>query len=624
MYLRIRYVPRRYQHHVLLFLVSLTLVIVYHVQKELCRPRLEHLVIYKDHELGYRNPNVSCKFPILHPFDPSILSFVHLPNPVICYSNMKPYLLIDDEGYLRWNKTSLESDGYSTDGELYCTFQEIWRAENDDFRFIYGEQESFHGQDVKLNSDFVYTQCKNWLNLAVYQDFLAFAQKKKNIRTYKDGEFDVLVVGLDSVSRLNFMRQLPKAYRLLTGSLDATVLIGFNKVGHNTFPNVVPMLTGRPLLEPPRSPFKDWPFIWKDFARAGAATMYTEDLPDINMFDYLDDGIDEQPTHHYMHTFWLAVQSSAFSKTSARLCLGSKPKHDIHFSYIKSFLKTYSENPKFLFSLINEPTHDFANTAGVLDDVLTDFLNTSYQEGLFSRSVVFVLGDHGNRLDSIRSTEVGKIEDFMPMVAVIVPPSANPLWKQHLKMNSNRFTSTYDLYATFAEILSTLGGFPGKPGNTSERVYMHFSQPPRGVSLFKEIPLKRGCEDAAVPEWFCTCNNGIELKNTDIEARRAALAVVDHINDVLQNYTLCETLEVGEIKAAKLFKDSDDHTNLEITFYVNPSNALFQAGVKYTLDSHYIGNLERINRYGSQAACLGFEALSKNILLKSICYCKNN
>lgn len=257
----------------------------------------------------------------------------------------------------------------------------------------------------------------------------------------------------------------------------------------------------------------------------------------------------------------------------------------------------------------------------VVDDVLTDFLNTSFQEGLLKRSVVFVLGDHGNRIDPIRSSEVGKIEDFMPMVAVIIPPSANPSWNKHLKMNSNRFTSTYDLYATFVEILSTLGGFPGKPGNSSERVWTHFSQPPRGISLFEEIPLKRGCEDAGVPEWYCTCNNGVELKNTDMEARRAASAVVHHINNVLKNYTLCETLSVGEIKKAKLYTDSD-HSNMEITFYVNPSNALFQAGVKYILDSYQVGNLERINRYGSQAACLGSKTLSTNILLKSICYCK--
>lgn len=617
-----RYVPRRYQHHALIFLVSVTLVILYQVQKELFRIRLEHLIIYKDHELGFRNPNVSCKFPILHPFDPSILSYVHLPNKVYCYSRINPYMLIDDEGYLCWNKTSLENDGYTSGDQLYCTFQEIWRPENDDFNFIYGEKKTFHGENVKLKSDFVYTQCKNWLNLAVYEDFLAFAQKKNDIRKYKDGEFDVLVVGLDSVSRLNFMRQLPKAYRLLTDYLDATVLIGFNKVGHNTFPNVVPMLTGRPLLLAPHLPFKDWPFIWKDFASAGAATMYTEDLPDINMFDYLDDGIDEQPTHHYMHTFWLAVQSSSLIKNSARLCLGSKPKHEIYFSYLKSFLRSYSEHPKFLFSLINEPTHDFVNTAGILDDVVTNFLNTSFHEGLFNRSVVFVLGDHGNRIDSIRSSEVGKIEDFMPMVAVIVPPSANPSWKKHLMMNSNRFTSTYDLYATFVEILSTVGGFPGKPGNSSEQVWAHFSQPSRGISLFEEIPLKRGCEDAGVPEWFCTCNNGVELENTDIEAKRAALEVVNHINNVLKNYTLCETLSVGEIKNAKLFTDSE-HSRLEITFYANPSSALFQAGVKYILDSYHVGNLERINRYGSQAACLGAKTLSSNVLLKSICYCKD-
>lgn len=102
-----------------------------------------------------------------------------------CYSHINPYFLIDDEGYLRWNKTSLENDGYTTSDQLYCTYQEIWRPENDDFNFIYGDKKTFQGENVKLKSDFVYTQCKNWFNFAVYEDFLAFAQKKNDIRTYK-------------------------------------------------------------------------------------------------------------------------------------------------------------------------------------------------------------------------------------------------------------------------------------------------------------------------------------------------------------------------------------------------------------------------------------------------------
>lgn len=61
-----------------------------------------------------------------------------------------------------------------------------------------------------------------------------------------DTELGVAVIGLDSMSRLNFMRQLPLSYRFITENLGGVVLLGFNKVGENTFPNVIPMLTGRP------------------------------------------------------------------------------------------------------------------------------------------------------------------------------------------------------------------------------------------------------------------------------------------------------------------------------------------------------------------------------------------
>lgn len=73
---------------------------------------------------------------------------------------------------------------------------------------------------------------------------------------FQENELDVLIIGLDSVSKLNFMRQLPKTYKLITRQLNAVVLIGFNKVGQNTFPNVVPMLTGRPLIPGPHEKFR--------------------------------------------------------------------------------------------------------------------------------------------------------------------------------------------------------------------------------------------------------------------------------------------------------------------------------------------------------------------------------
>lgn len=67
-----------------------------------------------------------------------------------------------------------------------------------------------------------------------------------------DRELGVAVVGLDSVSRLNFMRQLPKSFKVITDTLDGVVLKGFNKVGENTFPNLIPILTGEEVVKPRR------------------------------------------------------------------------------------------------------------------------------------------------------------------------------------------------------------------------------------------------------------------------------------------------------------------------------------------------------------------------------------
>lgn len=36
--------------------------------------------------------------------------------------------------------------------------------------------------------------------------------------------------------------------------------------------------------------FQHWPLVWGQFEAEGAATMYSEDLPQFNMFDYVSTG----------------------------------------------------------------------------------------------------------------------------------------------------------------------------------------------------------------------------------------------------------------------------------------------------------------------------------------------
>lgn len=155
------------------------------------------------------------------------------------------------------------------------------------------------------------------------------------------------------------------------------------------------------------------------------------------------------------------------------------------------------------------------------------FLKSSLSEGLFNRTVIFVLGDHGNRMDFIRQTKVGTIEDRMPMVTVILPEWVSvkhPSWKESLRDNRLRLTSTYDIYATFKHILSTLNN---KRKSTdieqqllnnivNQSVRNHFATASKGLSFFEPIPLIRTCDDAGIAQWLCLCHEG-QQKQLDPE-----------------------------------------------------------------------------------------------------------
>jgi len=148
-----------------------------------------------------------------------------------------------------------------------------------------------------------------------------------------------------------------------------------------------------------------------------------------------------------------------------------------------------------------------------------EFLKSSLREGLFNRTVVFVLGDHGNRMDFIRRTKVGTIEDRMPMVTVILPKWVNtkyPSWKKSLGDNRMRLTSTFDIYATFRHILSTLNN-QNKSTNIEPRflnkildndVKNHFAAPSVGLSLLEPVSVVRDCDNAGIAQWLCVCHEG--------------------------------------------------------------------------------------------------------------------
>lgn len=120
---------------------------------------------------------------------------------------------------------------------------------------------------------------------------------------------NVIMIGIDSISRVNFERHFTYTKQLMS-KYHFYELFGHNKVDDNTFPNIVPLLTGNHYLkfwtESKRHTmyFDNLPFIWKEFARNN---FLTADVEDWSIFNFLKRGFDEVPTDYYLRPVELEI-----------------------------------------------------------------------------------------------------------------------------------------------------------------------------------------------------------------------------------------------------------------------------------------------------------------------------
>lgn len=179
-------------------------------------------------------------------------------------------------------------------------------------------------------------------NLAVLSPEV-IAQAQQQIQDLPTSPFyNVLMFGFDSLSRNAFIRKLPRTYAYLTKELGAVVLQGYNIVGDGTPQALIPLLSGYTELELPETrkrvsgakSVSVYPMIWEDFAHLGYVTSFNEDMPNVGTFTYRMNGFDEQPTDHYLRTYYM--QALSMLSGSAPHCIGNQPDHLVMMNYTKN------------------------------------------------------------------------------------------------------------------------------------------------------------------------------------------------------------------------------------------------------------------------------------------------
>lgn len=588
---------------------------------------------------------------LLDPWNTEIVRWVRKPKRPNCFSpgNNQYLIYVDHTGQAQFNTTLAEIYNIILEN-LKCTIQYVKRNKDASIHF---EEPLLLTIPQFINGQVFRVRCLN-NNSAVY-DIVQFNPFWSIIHPHNTDDegvdkLSVIIIGFDSVSRGNAIRSLPKSLKLLNDSYNCFDFVLYNRVGENTWPNLVPLLTGDSDTEHSKyvghKHFKDsMPFVWKR-NNSRLATFYAENCKGISTFNYLSIGFNNSPADYYFRPFDHATDkikpTLIKQRGRSKHCYGENSFLKLQLDFLDGFLTRFSGKRKFALLWNNDLAHDSFNSLFYGDDVLSEFLEKLKPSGLINRSVVLFMSDHGFRLGGASTSKQGRKEQNNPWFMMHVPNDvflAYPQIKQVLESNKKRLVSPYDAYQTIEDIFE---GEPFKQQSKGEEV--------KNIrvrrSLFTPIPDGRTCPDAGIKPSFCSCGKQISLSNSSALALTLANRAVNLINSFLQNYELCTTLTLDKIKEVLVmfrrkylqrvsFETYKARMDLafqrkevqpggyNLVFYTKPGQALFEITIDIVLTAKHSENLvallgepRRLNKYGSQSDCIN------DTFLKSFCFCK--
>lgn len=509
-------------------------------------------------------------------------------------------------------------DFYRTDLDS-CIYGHVLRDDRDTVHPDEGAQlfepnNSIFRTSITSNADFVYVECKNDNGSVFFDDFKALMPARPSvearIKEERSEGLSIMVIGLDSISKLNFIRHNRRTYKLLK-ELNAIELHGYTKVGENTLLNVMPLLTGVQMDQIWSDSFyDDHNFIWKEFSRNGYRTLYAEDGGTVATFNYKSYGFKNPPTDYYYRPLVMALESWSGDKEGQPWCVKNEIQLVKMLDWTSDFHRRFKDGGRYSFSWSNSMTHDFLNYVGYTDNPISNFLTSADDLGILNNTVVIFISDHGIRWGDIVDTRIGKYEERMPFAFLVFPQwfrERYPRQWENLQANQHRLTTPFELYKTQWDILYLSRRTTKVPEG-------------RGISLFDEIPVERTCDDAQISPHWCVCDPYEELDPSSAHVHRATKHAIFHLNNMVADFKdLCAVLSLKSVLNAEVHTPADRSlgVNYRVVFLVEPSGGKFEATVQRK-ESQFkvLGDVSRINKYGKQSRCVS------EFKLKPVCFCR--
>ena len=306
---------------------------------------------------------------------------------------------------------------------------------------------------------------------------------------------NILIIYIDSVSRVNSLRQLKKTLQFFEKFMNYKGASYIKKSSQNfhsfqffKYHSFMYYTTYNfPLLLYGRARKRNIVKITKYLKKNGYITCYSGDICDKDNTRTLHNLTKEEI---YDHQFIICDPNNESFNINSIRCLYGKQNIEQLLEYGNQFWRKYKENRKFFLIVSNDGHEGTLEVVKYDDNIIFNFLNNLFNDNLLNHTSIILLSDHGVGMPSIYYFyDFYRIEKQLPMLYMIINDRKNISYEEQYKYineNQQTFITAYDIYNTIGNLI-----FGDEYNNIKNKTVYHDTPKSQyGQSLFNKINQK--------------------------------------------------------------------------------------------------------------------------------------
>ena len=307
---------------------------------------------------------------------------------------------------------------------------------------------------------------------------------------------NILILYIDSVSRVNSLRQLKKTLKFFEKFMNykgvskknnsSEKFHSFQFFKYHSFRYCTTY--NFPLLLYGRVRNRNIVKITKYLKENGYITGYSNDACNKDNTRTLHNLTIEEV---YDHQFIICDPNTESINLNSIRCLYGKQTIEHLLEYGNQFWRKYKDNRKFFLVVSNDGHEGTLEVVKYDDNIIYNFLNNLFNDNLLNNTSIILLSDHGDKMPSIYYPyDFYRIEGQLPMLYMIINDRKNISYEKQYKYiykNQQTFITAYDIYNTIGNLI-----FGDKYYYIKNKTAYHDTPKSQyGKSLFEKINQKK-------------------------------------------------------------------------------------------------------------------------------------